>query len=264
MRWFVGIGLLAAATPALAHGGAEPEMALPFLVLGFVVGLIHALDADHITAVAAMMNRGDGRRGIIARGVAWGLGHTLALFLICSAVILLGLTISEHLSAALEMAVGVMIVLLGVKVLWTMWHERIHIHVHEHDGERHIHAHSHKNDTVAHRASAHGHSHSARAMLPTLSVGLLHGAAGSAGLLVLTMASAESASQAMATFALFGIGSLAGMTALTAAASYPLGFIHGGARWMRVSLALTVGGLALFVGGTLVLESYAGLQTAGL
>ena len=111
---------LVAATPALAHVDHAPAVALPFLALGFVIGLAHALDADHVTAVAAMMNRGDGRRGIIARGAAWGLGHTLALFLICSTVLLLGLTISARVGAALELAVGAMIVALGLKVFWTI------------------------------------------------------------------------------------------------------------------------------------------------
>ncbi len=235
------------------------DLSLPFLALGFVVGLAHALEADHVTAVAAMMNRGDGRRGIVLRGAVWGLGHTLALFFICSGVLLLGLTISDRVGAALELAVGVMIALLGLKVLWTLWRERIHIHTHEHDGKRHAHAHSHKGDTRDHKASQHDHDHRARALLPTLGVGLMHGAAGSAGLLVLTVASAEGAVEAMAAFALFGIGSLIGMAVLTAAASYPLACIHNGAPWMRATLALTVGGLALIVGGGLALESFHGL-----
>jgi ABC-type nickel/cobalt efflux system permease component RcnA len=253
-----------AATPAFAQGTHVTGAALPFLGLGFVVGLAHALDADHVAAVAAMMNRKDGRKGIVLRGAAWGLGHTLALFVICSAVLLLGLTISDRLGAALELAVGALIVALGLRVLWTLWRERIHIHAHEHDGERHIHAHSHRLDTAVHQRSSHDHRHAARALLPTLGVGLLHGAAGSAGLLVLTVASAGSTGEALAIFALFGLGSLVGMTCLTAAASYPLGYIHRGAAWMRASLALAVGALALVVGGTLAFDSLGGLTATGI
>ncbi len=254
------------ATPALAAVDIAPATGLAsFLLLGFAVGLAHALEADHVAAVAAMVGQGDGsRRGIIARGAAWGLGHTLALFVICSAVLLLGLTISDRLGAALELAVGLMIVALGARVFWRLWRQRIHIHVHEHDGQRHIHAHSHAGDKAVHRASVHDHRHGARALLPTLGVGLVHGAAGSAGLLVLTMASAPGTGQALLTFAVFGIGSIAGMTLLTAAASFPLGLINRGAAWMRVSLACAIGGLALFVGGTLALESLLGLTAAPL
>lgn len=253
---------LVAATPAMAAGA--PDAALPFLALGFVVGLAHALDADHVTAVAAMMNRGDGRRGIVLRGAAWGLGHTLALFSICSGVLLLGLTITDRVGAALELAVGLMIAGLGLRVLRTLWRDRIHIHVHDHGDERHAHAHSHRGDARDHAASAHDHRHAARACLPTLGVGVVHGAAGSAGLLVLTVAGAETAGHAMAGFALFGLGSLAGMTCLTAVASYPLGWIHRGGAWMRGSLALAVGGLALAVGGGLAMESLGGLWGPGL
>lgn len=261
MRWAFFAAAAFAATAAEAHVDAQvaAPAGLPFLALGFVVGLAHALDADHVTAVAAMMNRAEGRRGIIARGAAWGLGHTLALFVICSVVLLLGLTISERVGAALELVVGLMIVLLGARVLWTLWRERIHIHAHDHGGHRHVHAHSHKGEDRAHDRAAHDHGHMSRALLPTLAVGLLHGAAGSAGLLVLTVASADTTAQALAAFALFGIGSLLGMTALTAAASYPLGMIHRGAAWMRVSLAAAIGGLALIVGGGLALDSLTGL-----
>jgi ABC-type nickel/cobalt efflux system permease component RcnA len=267
MRAFIGaLCACLIAVPALAHGahGIHADAALPFLALGFAVGLAHALDADHVAAVAAMMGQGDDRRGVIARGAAWGLGHTLALFVICSVVLLLGLTISGTLEATLELAVGALIVVLGLRVLWKMQRERIHIHAHEHDGTRHIHAHSHAGDPDRHDASVHGHEHASRVFLPTLGVGLLHGAAGSAGLLVLIVATADSTAEAILAFALFGAGSLIGMTLLTAAASYPLGYIHRGASWMRTSLALGIGGLALFVGGGVVYHSLQSLGLAGL
>ncbi|MDU8941772.1 sulfite exporter TauE/SafE family protein [Ovoidimarina sediminis] len=260
MRWLAALALLAVAGPALAHGGGalDAHSALPFLLLGFAVGMAHALDADHVAAVGALVGQGGQRRSIVARGAAWGLGHTLALFAICSAVLLLGLSISDRLGAALELAVGLMIVALGLKVFWTLWRARIHIHVHEHDGLRHIHAHSHAGEG-AHERSAHAHPHGARALLPTLGVGLVHGAAGSAGLLVLIVASADSTAEALLAFAVFGLGSLIGMTLLTAVASYPLAYINRGAGWMRTSLAVSIGCLAIFVGSGVVAESLGGL-----
>ena len=258
----IGAALVAGAL-ALTYGSdrAASNGILPFLGLGFAVGVAHALDADHVAAVAAMMGRGNSRRGMIARGIAWGLGHTVALFVICCVVLLLGLTISGRTEAALEFAVGVMIAGLGLRVLWKLHRERIHIHAHEHDGSRHLHAHSHAGDPDRHEASVHEHTHSPRALLPVLGVGLVHGAAGSAGLLVLIVATADTTWHAMIAFAVFGIGSLLGMTLLTAAASYPLGYIHRGTAWMRTSLALSIGGLALVVGGGVMVESYQGLGT---
>ena len=265
MKYVAALLAIAAAGPAFVHGGApfEAGTTLSFLALGFAVGLAHALDADHVAAVATMMEKYDSRQGIILRGTAWGLGHTLALFLICSAVLMLGLTISGPLESALEMAVGIMIAGLGLRVLWKLRRERIHIHAHAHNGERHVHAHSHAGDPDTHHAALHSHQHAARAMLPTLLVGLLHGAAGSAGLLVLVVATAPSTMQALLAFAVFGAGSLIGMTFLTAAASYPLGRIHRGAAWMRTSLALSIGGLACLVGGSVVIDSLPGLGVSG-
>lgn len=261
MTWSLALVFSLVTGPALAHvtGHMEPTQTLPFLALGFAVGLAHALDADHVAAVAAMAGRGGRRRFVIARGAAWGIGHTAALFVICSVVVLLGLTISDQVGSALEFVVGVMIALLGVKVFWTLWRERIHIHVHEHDGVRHLHAHSHKNDPADHAEASHDHRHQMRALLPALGVGLIHGAAGSAGLIVLIVASADSTAQALLAFALFGIGSLIGMVLLTTAASFPLAIINRGATWMRTSLAVAIGSLAVLVGTMVAFESMQGL-----
>ena len=233
-----------------------------FLSLGFVIGMAHALEADHLAAVSAMLNGKGSKRSLIARGAVWGLGHTASLFVICSVVVLFGLSITGRVEAGLELAVGVMIVFLGARVLWKLHRERIHLHVHSHADTRHIHLHSHAADPAPHDASAHDHRHAARkGHLATLGIGMVHGAAGSAGLLVLTVAATDSIAQALAYFAVFGIGSMAGMAALTAVASYPLHVIERGASWMRTATALGIGGLAVWVGGALALQSFAGLQT---
>jgi len=262
-RFVLSLICALAAGPVLAVvGGAGQDVAnnLPFLTLGFVVGLAHALDADHIAAVAALMTRGDNRYKVIARGVAWGLGHTLALFVICSTVLLLGLTISDTMERSLELTVGAMIVALGLRVLWKLHRERIHIHPHKHNGTLHVHAHSHAGDARPHDGAAHTHSHPVRVLVPIAGVGLVHGAAGSAGLLVLTLASIDGIAQAMLAFAVFGVGSLIGMTLLTTAASFPLSYVHRGEPWMRTSMAMTIGALALFVGGGVMLNSLHGLM----
>lgn len=230
-----------------------------FLSLGFVIGTAHALEADHLTAVATMIDRKEGRRGLILRGAVWGLGHTLALFVICSAVVILGLAVSPRVEAGLELLVGLMIAGLGLRVFWKLRRERIHIHVHSHGGTRHLHAHSHKGETGPHGAAPHDHRHAA-----TLGIGLVHGAAGSAGLLVLSVAATDSLAQAMGYFAVFGLGSLVGMASLTAVASVPLGLVGRGGDRARHAMALCIGGLALWVGGSLAVESLGvALGTAG-
>ncbi|MGR3495954.1 hypothetical protein [Citreimonas sp.] len=271
MRWVACLAAGAAvllAAPAFAHGPAPVATSGPaaFLALGFFIGIAHALEADHMTAVASMMERGESRRSLVARGAVWGAGHTLALFVICSVVLLLGLTISGRVEAALEAAVGLLIAALGLRVLWRIWRDRVHVHVHSHGGKPHVHVHSHAGEEGPHSASSHDHAHPARARghAATLGVGVLHGAAGSAGLLVLTVAAADSILEAIGYFAVFGAGTMIGMTLFSAAVSYPLHRIHQGARWMRSTVNAVIGGAALLVGGTLAAESLAALQVASL
>jgi ABC-type nickel/cobalt efflux system permease component RcnA len=237
---------------------------LAFLSLGFFVGMGHALEADHLAAVATMLQRQDGRRSLILRGAIWGVGHTLSLFVICSAVILLGMTVSGTVEAALELSVGLMIIVLGAQVIWRLRREKMHIHAHEHDGVRHLHVHSHATDTRPHAKSAHRHAHRPfLAHRKALLIGLLHGAAGSAGLLVLMVASTQSAAGALTYFLVFGIGSILGMAALSAVASYPLIAVQRGAVWLRNATTAAIGAGAIWVGGHLALESLATLGLVG-
>jgi len=87
------------------------------LAFGALVGMQHALEADHLAAVAALSARPSNRRSLMLRGAWWGAGHTIALFAICGSVLLLGLTLGDGLQASLEFAVGIMVAGLGLNVL---------------------------------------------------------------------------------------------------------------------------------------------------
>ena len=92
-----------------------------------------------------------------------------------------------------------------------------------------------------------------------MGIGVMHGAAGSAALLVLTVAATQSIGQALGYFAVFGLGSIIGMAALSAVASFPLMALDRGARWMQTASGLGIGGLAIWVGGSLALRSLPGV-----
>src|SRR3954465_4026495 len=154
------------------------------LGLGFLLGMQHALEADHIAAVSSIAARRSHVGDIVKHGLTWGLGHTLTLFVFAGAAVLLGRAIPDHLARPLETAVGIMLVGLGAHVLWRLWRDRVHFHAHAHqDGTRYIHVHSHLNETIAPRHSPHQHQHGFR--WRSLMVGLMHGMAGSAAVLVL-------------------------------------------------------------------------------
>jgi ABC-type nickel/cobalt efflux system permease component RcnA len=232
------------------------------MVFGFLAGMGHALEADHLAAVAALSARPSSRRQLVFRGAWWGAGHTLALFALCGFVILAGISISSEVEAALELCVGVMIVGLGVHVLSTMKRRRIHFHAHDHGGERHIHAHSHSADHRPHEQSAHDHAHRAGNPLKALAVGLVHGAAGSGALLVLAVAATQSAATALAYVAVFGLGSILGMAALSFVVSFPLAALQRGTAWLNTATMIAIGGLALVIGGELIVESIRALGPA--
>jgi cytochrome c biogenesis protein CcdA len=205
------------------------------LGLGFLLGMQHALEADHIAAVSSIAARRTHIGDIVKHGLTWGLGHTLTLFVFAVAAILLGHAIPEQFARPIEVAVGIMLVGLGAHVLWRLWRDRVHFHRHGHgDGTVHIHAHSHAGETVAHARASHAHAHGFR--WRTLLVGLMHGMAGSAALLVLAVSQAASPAVGLGYVALFGIGSMVGMAALSTVIAVPLAV---SARWLtRVNSGL--------------------------
>jgi ABC-type nickel/cobalt efflux system permease component RcnA len=156
------------------------------LGLGFLLGMQHALEADHIAAVSSIAARRTHVGDIIKHGLTWGLGHTLALSVFAGIAIRLGHAMPDDVASPIETAVGLMLVGLGAHVLWRLWRDRIHFHRHGHsDGTVHFHVHSHAGESVAHARADHDHDHVRGFRWRTLLVGLMHGMAGSAALLVL-------------------------------------------------------------------------------
>lgn len=229
-----------------------------FLLLGFLVGMGHALEADHLAAVGAMATDGGGRRRLALRGAAWGLGHTITLFAICSAVILFSVVLSSARAAALEFAVGVMLVLLAADLLFRMWCKKVHFHAHDHGRDnRHIHAHSHEGAVVSHRSDPHAHAHALRFPLRAMLVGLVHGAAGSAGMIALALATTRQPAVALGYVLVFGLGSLAGMAALSAMAAWPLGLMERAAGRVHSAAQLAIAGVAAGIGLSIMAGTWA-------
>jgi ABC-type nickel/cobalt efflux system permease component RcnA len=228
------------------------------LGLGFLLGVQHALEADHIAAVSSIAARRSDIVDIVKHGLTWGLGHTLTLFAFAGAAVLLGHAIPQHWSRPLETAVGVMLVGLGAYVLWRLWRDRVHFHRHSHgDGTVHIHAHSHSREisgrSVPHFRARHEHAHGFR--WRTLLVGLMHGMAGSAALLMLAISQATSPAIGLGYVALFGIGSMIGMGALSTVIAVPLVV---SARWLTSanrSLQGAVGIVTIAIGVMTIVET---------
>jgi hypothetical protein len=224
------------------------------LGLGFLLGMQHALEADHIAAVSSIAARRGHVADIVKHGLTWGLGHTLTLFVFAGAAILLGHAIPESVARPIETGVGLMLVGLGVHVLWRLRRDRVHFHQHGHaDGTVHFHAHSHAGETAPHARSVHAHDHGFR--WRTLLVGLMHGMAGSAALLVLVMTQASSPAVGLGYIALFGVGSMIGMGALSTVIAVPIAVSARSLTWANRALQGAVGLATVAIGIMTVVET---------
>jgi high-affinity nickel-transport protein len=163
----------------------------PFAVLGlgFVLGMRHATDVDHVAAVSAMASRGRSLRGALALGTAWGVGHTLTVLVVGGAMALFGFVIPERLGLSLELAVAVMLVTLGFMNFSA--------------------------------ARSHAHTREVPLTRPVL-VGVVHGLAGSAAVALLALATIREPLWALAYLVVFGLGTVLGMALLTVTISVPL------------------------------------------
>ena len=226
------------------------------LILGFLVGFRHAFEPDHIAAMASLATRTTSLQNAIARGAVWGLGHTLTLFIVCSSVLVLNAEISDQIVHALETAVGVMLLILGTTVVWKVYRDRIHFHIHKHaDGLTHFHAHSHRGEAGSrHNPNRHNHTHNKGFPYRSLTVGLMHGMAGSAALIVLTLNTTQSIWHGLTYIAIFGIGSIAGMSLFSVAICIPMRSV----RWLTSannSLQVLIGGGTITLGIATIFET---------
>ena len=226
------------------------------LLLGLFIGMQHALEADHIAAVASIAARQSSVRRIVCHGAVWGIGHTITLMMFAGAALFLDQAIDDALSAMLELCVGMLLVGLGSHLFYRLWRDRIHFHAHRHaNGVQHLHAHSHRDDREGHLASEHDHAHPGGVPVRTLLVGMTHGLAGSAVLLILTTATVNDPVTGMIYIAIFGFGSVLGMAALSAFIAIPLSYSARALTWVNRGLQGAVGAATVVLGLAIVLRS---------
>jgi Cytochrome C biogenesis protein transmembrane region len=238
------------------------------ILLGFVLGMRHATDPDHVIAVTTIVSRQRSVGGAALIGAFWGVGHTITIMAVGAGIILFNLVIPTHLGLAMELAVGVMLVLLGVLNLTgvtTRLTERFtpavsggHSHPHAHGDYIHSHVHGHE-------PGRHGHDDDATPlarldrrfgsvsgrfglyhMLRPLIVGIVHGLAGSAAVALLVLATVHNPSWAIAYLLVFGVGTIAGMMLITAAIAVP--YAYTGRRFVRLNGALAAASGLISVG----------------
>jgi len=218
------------------------------LGLGLLLGLRHAMDADHVAAVSTLVSQ---HRSVVRScllGAFWGAGHTLALLAAGAAVIAFKLTISPEIERGLETAVALLLILLGGHVLlrclstWTLHH-----HEHTHDGYSHTHLHLHLG-----QGDSPGHFHLLRVGGRPFLVGLLHGMAGSAALMLLVLTTIPSPVGGLLYILVFGVGSTGGMLLLSGLIGIPFAVTAGRSRTAHTTIQALAGATSLSLGVVLV------------
>ncbi|HKD69492.1 MAG TPA: hypothetical protein VKB84_21820 [Candidatus Binataceae bacterium] len=233
-----------------------------FALLGFVLGMRHATDPDHVIAVTAILTRERRLAAATRTGLLWGLGHSLTVLVVGCAIIVLKIKVPVRLGLAMEFGVGVALILLGLPAAASLVKEigarlglmrrvdaagrtvRVHSHVHTHGGAAHSHVHVHDADVhAAHqshlfgRQSAYGPA--PRSALMSFGVGLVHGLAGSAAIALFVLGAIPKALWGVAYLAVFCLGTIAGMALITSAIGAPM--VLAAHRVGRLHRGLVVG-----------------------
>jgi ABC-type nickel/cobalt efflux system permease component RcnA len=197
------------------------------IIAALLLGLRHATDPDHLTALSSLVldRRGNGARRAGVLGLAWGVGHAITLTAFGVPVLLFGRHLPDEAHRAAEVAVGVMIVALAVRLLVRWRRGYFHSHVHEHEGVPHVHPHVHDTARSRHGAASHAHPHAeslGRSPVAALGLGLVHGTGGSAGVSVLLVGAMADPRLAVIALLILAVATAASMAAVSAAFGFAI------------------------------------------
>jgi len=249
---------------------------LSLILLGFFLGMRHATDPDHVIAVSTIVARQPTIRAALAIGSLWGIGHTLTIIAVGAAIVLFTIVIPPRLGLSMEMAVAMMLIVLGMWNLTGFLEQMRGLRPADRDAPLHAHLHSHGDYVHNHPLGAgteqHGHPDDQTPVawldrqlgglgiyqiLRPLAIGLVHGLAGSAAVALLALALIKNPWWAMAYLVLFGVGTIAGMMLITAAIGAVLAYASRRSsrveRYLRFASGLLSLGFGLFLAYQIVL-----------
>lgn len=195
-----------------------------FLGAALLLGMRHALEPDHLVAVSTLVAE-EHRMWPAARlGLIWGLGHQLPITLLGLPALALRLEMPKAFDNLVDLAVGVLLLVLGILTLWRLRRSGVHVHAHSHDGSTHAHFHAHES-AASREASGHGHPHPMpgrdRRGQATFGIGLLHGLGGSGAAAALAVTAAPSVHAGLGYLFCFAVGTCLGMFLLTLCVAAP-------------------------------------------
>jgi hypothetical protein len=207
--------------------------------LGSLLGMRHALEPDHLAAVSTLVTRERGGYKAALLGACWGLGHTLSLLVVGTALIALRAEMPARVSDLFELCVAFMLVGLGCRALVLAARQGPVGPAHVHHHGRMVHSHT--------GVPAHVHVGEWTLARRPLLVGAVHGLAGSGALTALVLATLPTTAARLAYISLFGLGSTLGMAALSGLLGWPVAKLGAHPHVSR-TLALAVGCFSIVLG----------------
>jgi hypothetical protein len=239
------------------------------ILLGFVLGMRHATDPDHIIAVSTIVTRYRNIQEASFIGSLWGVGHTFTIIVVGGGIVLLDWVIPARLGLSMELSVGLMLVSLGVLNLSGMpqWIREnivstvsvLPVTMREVQSECfHLEAHSsnllHSHDQPPLKwLDGHLRRLGFYHVIRPLIVGVVHGLAGSAAVSLLVLATIREPVWAISYLAVFGVGTIAGMMLITAAMAASFGYcrkfprrVNSGFRFVSGLISLSFGLLLVY------------------
>ncbi len=231
------------------------------LALGFLLGLKHATDADHVVAVASIVDKERSVLRSVWIGASWGAGHSVPLLIIGAVVLLANeATLGQYETVApyFEFGVGIMLIYLGFSAAWNVMRGDLHIHNHRHGKKPHVHIHSSHEPATRHSASEETHSNFFILGKPvfrvkSFAIGMVHGLAGSAAVMVALLPTIDAAWTGVSYIILFSIGTMLSMAVLTLFLAMPFRATSA-KRTLNRSITLTASTLSIAVGTILISE----------
>ncbi len=206
---------------------------IAILVLGFVLGMRHASDPDHVIAVTTIVSQRRSMAGAAAVGAVWGLGHTITILAVGTGIIVFGWVIPPRVGLSTELSVGVMLVLLGIMNLAGVMRSTRATARNQGD---HPHSHEPADHNSLSWLDRHFGALGPYRMVRPLVVGIVHGLAGSAAVALLVLATIHDPRWAVVYLLVFGLGTIVGMMLMTMAIVVP--YVYTGRNFAGINRGL--------------------------
>jgi high-affinity nickel permease len=246
---------------------------LSIIAIGFFLGMRHATDPDHVIAITTIVSKQNRIGRAALTGIFWGIGHTLTIFVVGTAIILFEVVIPARIGLSMEFSVALMLLVLGLMNLaaflrasksiaeveagWNLAspdedaNSSFARHSHSHDHTHH--PHSMGKTLVANTDRVLGKLRISRQLRPLL-IGIVHGLAGSAAVALLVLTTIRNPRWAIAYLLVFGLGTVAGMVLITMSIASALNFVGRRHATFTVKLGLVSGLISLAFGLLLVYQ----------